>query len=58
MFLMALASELLFFSDFEYRFRTKMFNKTLRAKERILGECLNAMKPIMAKQPVYDCRTE
>jgi two-component system nitrogen regulation sensor histidine kinase NtrY len=48
MFLMALASELLFFSDFEYRFRTKMFNKTLRAKERILGECLNAMKPIMA----------
>jgi two-component system, NtrC family, nitrogen regulation sensor histidine kinase NtrY len=48
MFLLALAAESLFFSDFEYRFRTKMFNKTLIAKERILEECISAMKPIMA----------
>jgi two-component system nitrogen regulation sensor histidine kinase NtrY len=48
MLLMALAAESLFFSDFEYRFRTRMFNKTLRAKEKILEDCLNAMKPIMA----------
>ena len=48
MLLMALAAEALFLSDFEYRFRTKMFNKTLRAKERIMDECLNAMKPILA----------
>ncbi|MDO9341842.1 MAG: hypothetical protein Q7T72_15140, partial [Bacteroidales bacterium] len=47
-FLMALAAESLFLSDFEYRFRTKMFNKTLRAKERTLEECLNAMKPLMS----------
>ncbi|MCX6321954.1 MAG: HAMP domain-containing sensor histidine kinase [Bacteroidia bacterium] len=46
--LMALAAESLFFSDFEYRFRTKMFNKTLSAKEKILEDCLNAMKPILA----------
>ena len=50
LFLMALAAESLFFSDFEYRFRTNMFNKTLRAKERTLEECLNAMKPIMASK--------
>jgi hypothetical protein len=48
LFLMAFAAESLFFSDFEYRFRTRMFNKTLIAKEKILSECLKAMKPIMA----------
>jgi len=58
MFLMALAAESLFFSDFEYRFRTKMFNKTLRAKERTLEECLNAMKPIMASKDHHGSVTE
>src|SRR5450759_555663 len=46
--LLALAAESVYFSDFEYRFRTKMFNKTLIAKETILEDCVNAMKPILA----------
>ena len=44
----ALLAESVYFSDFEYRFRTKMFNKTLSEKETIMEECLNAMKPILA----------
>jgi two-component system nitrogen regulation sensor histidine kinase NtrY len=50
MVLMALSAESLFFSDFEYRFRTRIFNKTLSAKEKILEDCLNAMKPILASK--------
>src|SRR5450759_2572413 len=46
--LLALAAESVYFSDFEYRFRTKMFNKTLIAKETVMEDCLNAMKPILA----------
>ncbi|MCX6325352.1 MAG: HAMP domain-containing sensor histidine kinase [Bacteroidia bacterium] len=48
--LMAIAAESVYFSDFEYRFRTKMFNKTLAAKEKIMEDCLNAMKPILARE--------
>src|ERR1035437_4593789 len=48
--ILALVAESVYFSDFEYRFRTKMFNKTLVAKEAIMEECLNAMKPILAKE--------
>jgi two-component system nitrogen regulation sensor histidine kinase NtrY len=46
--ILALSAESVYFSDFEYRFRTKMFNKTLHAKEKIMEDCLNAMKPILA----------
>ena len=48
MFLMAILAESVFFSDFEYRFRTRIFNKKLKEKEIILEDCLNAMKPILA----------
>jgi hypothetical protein len=48
--ILALAAESVYFSDFEYRFRTKMFNKILVAKETIMEDCLNAMKPILAKE--------
>jgi hypothetical protein len=48
--LMALAAESVYFSDFEYRFRTRMFNKTLGVKEKIMEDCLNAMKPILASK--------
>jgi len=47
---MALIAESVYFSDFEYRLRTKMFNKTLGVKERILDDCLNQMKPILASK--------
>ncbi|MEI6049789.1 MAG: ATP-binding protein [Bacteroidota bacterium] len=57
-FFMAILAESVFFSDFEYRFRTKMFNKTLIAKERTMEECLNAMKPIMATRDHHGSFTE
>jgi two-component system nitrogen regulation sensor histidine kinase NtrY len=47
---LALASESVYFSDFEYRFRTRMFNKTLIAEEKIMEDCLNEMKPVLAKE--------
>jgi len=47
---LALVAESVYFSSFEYRFRTKMFNKTLVAKETIMEECLTAMKPVLAKE--------
>src|SRR5450759_4375504 len=46
--LLALAEESVYFSDFEYHFRTRMFNKILAEKETIMEDCLNAMKPILA----------
>ena len=47
--LCALAAESLYFSDFEYNFRTRRFNKILEEKEKILEDCLNGMKPILAR---------
>jgi signal transduction histidine kinase len=46
--LLALAAESVYFSDFEYRFRTKMLNKTLALKETVMEECLNEIKPVLA----------
>ncbi len=47
--LLALISESVYLSDFEYRFRTRRFNKILGEKERIMEECLNNLKLILAK---------
>ncbi len=46
--LLAVASELVYFSDFEYNLKTKRFNKLLNEKEKILEACLELMKPILA----------
>jgi two-component system, NtrC family, nitrogen regulation sensor histidine kinase NtrY len=46
---LAVATESVYFSDFEYHFRTRKFNKILSAKEKIMKDCLNAMKPILAR---------
>lgn len=56
--LMAFAAESVYFSDFEYRFRTRMFNKTLREKEKIMEDCLNSMKPILAKENHHGSKHE
>ena len=48
--LAALVSESIYFSDFEYRFRTRKFNRILAEKEKIMEECLNNMKPILARE--------
>jgi two-component system, NtrC family, nitrogen regulation sensor histidine kinase NtrY len=50
LFLLALAAESLFFSDFEYRFRTRMFKRVLHGKENTMEECLTAMKPVLASE--------
>jgi signal transduction histidine kinase len=47
--LLALAAESVYFSDFEYRIRTKRFNKILSEKEKITGNCLNSLKLILDK---------
>ena len=36
--MLALAAESVYFSDFEYRYRTRMFNKILNSKEKILED--------------------
>ena len=46
--ILALLAESVYFSDFECRFRTRMFNNKLREKEQIMDRCLDAMKPILA----------
>ncbi len=56
--LIALAAESVYFSDFEYRFRTRMFNNRLHAKEKILEDCLNEMKPILARENHHGSNSE
>ncbi|HZY24504.1 MAG TPA: MFS domain-containing histidine kinase [Bacteroidales bacterium] len=46
--LLAIAAESVYFSDFEYHFRTKMFNETLIEEETIMENCLDSIKPILA----------
>jgi signal transduction histidine kinase len=48
--LAALISESIYFSDLEYRYRTKKFNRTLNEKEKIMEECLKGMKPVLARE--------
>ena len=45
---LALSSESVYFSDFEYNFRTKRFNKILDRKEKIMADCLNSIKPFLS----------
>ncbi len=47
--LLAVAAESLYFSDFEYRYRTSRINRILGEKEKIMEDCLNEMKPILAR---------
>lgn len=43
-FLLALASESAYFSDFEYHYRTHRFNKILSEKETIMDDCLKGLQ--------------
>jgi signal transduction histidine kinase len=49
MILLSIIAESVYFSDFEYWFRTKRFNRILREKEKIMDDCLDGMKPILAR---------
>jgi two-component system, NtrC family, nitrogen regulation sensor histidine kinase NtrY len=47
--LLGIAAEKLYFSDFEYHFRTKRFTRVISEKEGIMDNCLNDLKLILAK---------
>ena len=49
LFFLALFAESVYFSDFEYHFRTKRFNKILHDKEKIMEDCLSRLKPVLAR---------
>jgi two-component system nitrogen regulation sensor histidine kinase NtrY len=49
MILLAIAVESVYFSDFEYKLRTKKFNKILSEKETIIENCLKSLKLILEK---------
>jgi len=46
--IISIVTESVYFSDFEYRFRTRLFNRILIGKEKLLEDCLQKMKPILA----------
>ncbi|MBN2667213.1 MAG: hypothetical protein JXR67_11935, partial [Bacteroidales bacterium] len=46
--LLAMAAELVYMGDFEYRFKTRRFNRLLKEKEKVIDQCLEGMKPILA----------
>jgi two-component system, NtrC family, nitrogen regulation sensor histidine kinase NtrY len=46
---LAIVSEKLYFTDFEYHFRTKVFNRVLAEKVAFMDQCLEDMKPILAE---------
>ena len=46
--LLAFVSGNLYFSDAEYNFRTRAFNRILAEKEAILESCLNDIQPVLA----------
>jgi hypothetical protein len=46
--LLAIGAELMYLGNFEYKYRTRRFNRVLREKEKILQDCINGMKPILA----------
>lgn len=47
--LLSILAEMVYFSDFEYRFRTDRFNKVLGEKEKVMEDCLSSLKPILAR---------
>jgi len=47
--LLAIAAELVYSGNFEYRFRTKRFNRILHEKEKVMEQCLLGMQPVLAR---------
>jgi signal transduction histidine kinase len=56
--LIAIAAEILYFSDFENKLRTKRVNRLLSEKEEILEKSLNAMEPILARSEPHGSSSE
>ena len=48
--ILSVVAEKLYFSDYEYHLRTKLFNRILAEKESIMESCLENMKPVLARE--------
>ena len=46
---LAVVAEKVYFSDFEYKFRTRRFNRIIAEKEKITGYCLTSLKTLLDK---------
>ena len=55
---LAIVAESVYLGDFEYRFRTKRFNRILKEKEKIMKNCLEGMKPILARGETHGSISE
>jgi two-component system, NtrC family, nitrogen regulation sensor histidine kinase NtrY len=56
--LLAMAAEQVYLGDFEYRFRTRRFNRILKEKEKVMDNCLKGMKPILASGEPHGSASE
>jgi two-component system nitrogen regulation sensor histidine kinase NtrY len=55
---LAMTAERIYVGDFEYKFRTRRFNRILKEKEKVMENCLNGMKPILARGETHGSVTE
>jgi two-component system nitrogen regulation sensor histidine kinase NtrY len=46
--LVSIIAESVYFSDYEYHLRTRLFNRNLNSREKLLEDCLEGMRPILA----------
>ncbi|MGA1976889.1 MAG: ATP-binding protein [Bacteroidales bacterium] len=51
--ILAVISDLLYFSNFEYSLKTRRFNSILKDKERTMENCLNSLKIILARGELH-----
>jgi signal transduction histidine kinase len=45
---LAIVTESLYFTDYEYYYRTRRFNRILHEKEKVMDDCLKGLEPIIA----------
>ena len=55
---LTLAAESLYFSNFEYHFRTRRFNKILAEKEKVMEDCLNGLGLVLARGEPHGSASE
>lgn len=55
---LSIAAEIVYLGNFEFRYRTRKFNRILQEKQRIMEDCLNGMKPILARGETHGSASE
>ena len=56
--LLALTAESLYFSDSEYHFRTRRFNRILAEKEKVMDDCLKGLSLVLARGEPHGSASE